>query len=129
MADGIFTFTKRVVANLDEAVRFYRQACGFNEQTEVRATVGGRGIVEIVLKSSSLAAPPLVLISVSDAPQMVHGDSILAFYTSDLEAFVQRICDAGGSIVQTAESLPKLGVRLAYLRDSGGHLIEVLQKM
>ena len=60
-----------------------------------------------------------------DAP--AQDEVILGFQTSDLEAFVQRVQKSGGKVVQPIEVREAHGVKVAFVTDPEGHLIEVVE--
>ena len=62
-------------------------------------------------------------------PDFSFSESILGFTTDDLDAFLQRALAAGGSLFREARSMDDLKVRVAFVRDVEGHLIEVVQPL
>ncbi len=127
MASDNFGFTKLVVADLERAAAFYKAVCGITEQARVTSAIGGRPINEILFNPTSEGGATLVLLAFADAPKPAAGEVILGFMTKDLSAFVGRVHAAGGTIAQEIASQPEHGVKVAFVRDIEGHLIEVVE--
>ena len=50
------------------------------------------------------------------------------FNTPDVDAFVARALEAGGSLMQAPTSLPEFKLSFAFVRDNEGHVVEALQR-
>lgn len=122
-----FGFTKLVVADLERSATFYKAVCGVEESGRVDAEIAGRKISEIMLHPTTPGGATLVLLRFHDLPRPAADELILGFMTLDLEAFVMRARDAGGSVYEEIKSMPEHGVRVAFVKDVEGHLIEVVQ--
>ena len=129
MPDGAFTFTKLIVGDLERTSAFYRDVCGLAEGRRIDATVDGRAITEIILAGEPPGPATLILFAFHDTPAPAAGETILGFYTSDIEAFLERVRRAGGTITQETQSLPDLGLKFAFAKDVEGHLIEALEQL
>jgi catechol 2,3-dioxygenase-like lactoylglutathione lyase family enzyme len=101
--------------------------CGLEEWARVSADVNGREIDEIMLQPTAENGATLVLWKWRDRDAIVVDEVILGFQTPDVTAFVQRVRDAGGAIVQDIKDMPEHGVRVAFVTDVEGHLIEVVE--
>ena len=122
-----FGFTKLVVADLERSLAFYRAVAGLEESARVDAEIAGRKISEILLHPTTPGGANLVLLHFHDRPQPSGDEVILGFITADLEGFVMRARDAGGSVYEEIKTMPEHGVRVAFVKDPEGHLIEVVQ--
>jgi len=127
MSKGHFGFTKLIVNDLEKTVAFYKEVCGLEEWARVSADVDGREIDEIMLQPTAENGATLVLWKWRDRDAIVVDEVILGFQTPDVTAFVQRVRDAGGTIVQGIKDMPEHGVRVAFVTDVEGHLIEVVE--
>jgi predicted enzyme related to lactoylglutathione lyase len=127
MSKGHFGFTKLIVNDLEKTVAFYKEVCGLEEWARVSADVNGREIDEIMLQPTAENGATLVLWKWRDRDAIVVDEVILGFQTPDVTAFVQRVRDAGGAIVQDIKDMPEHGVRVAFVTDVEGHLIEVVE--
>jgi len=127
MSKAHFGFTKLIVNDLEKTVAFYKEVCGLEEWARVSAGVNGREIDEIMLQPTAENGATLVLWKWRDRDAIVVDEVILGFQTPDVTAFVQRVRDAGGTIVQGIKDMPEHGVRVAFVTDVEGHLIEVVE--
>ena len=125
--DAHFSFTKLLVDDLEKAASFYRSVCGLVEQQRVDATIEGRPIREITFLPTDPGGGSLTLLTFLGAPKPHTDELILGFTTSDIEAFVDRVQAAGGCIADPIRALPEHRLRVAFVKDVEGHLIEVVQ--
>jgi catechol 2,3-dioxygenase-like lactoylglutathione lyase family enzyme len=122
-----FSFTKLVVADLDAAERFYRQALGLQrlhraELPEVPipqeqcalAVPGEGGLILLLARYLDRAAPP-------------PGEAWTGFLVTDLAAAVEAVGAAGGRVVVPIHQAPAQAVQAAIVADPEGHLIELVQ--
>ena len=126
MADH-FGFTKLVVGDLERSAAFYKSVCGLVEQRRVESEIDGRPIKEILFNPTAPNASTFVLLSFLDSPKPAAGEIIVGFITTDLAALVERARAAGGSVAKEVRAAPEHGVKVAFVRDVEGHLIEVVE--
>ena len=127
MAADHFGFTKLVVGNLEAAADFYTSVCGLTEMARVDAAIEGQPISEIMFNATGEGAATFVLLTYAGQPAPKAGELILGFVTKDIDAFVSRAEAAGGKIAQAAVRQPEHGVKVAFVRDPEGHLIEAVE--
>ena len=121
------------VPDLDRAVAWYCRALGLAEgfRFEV-APLGLRGAfatgpdgagVELLEMAGSLPGPDR-----SDPPSAnaVHGPNHVCFRVGDLDAAYARAVAEGALEVWTPRDSPEPGVRMAYITDPDGNLIELI---
>ena len=126
-ADANFSFSKLLVADLDKAAAFYRDVCGLVEQMRYDSAINGRPISEITFLPTYPGGGSLTLLTFNDAPKVVRGELILGFTTNDLAAFVARVEKAGGRVTDPIRTIKEHNLRVAFVEDTEGHLIEVVQ--
>ena len=68
-----------------------------------------------------------VLLKFAGATTPSSDEVILGFVTSDVDDLVQRVLDAGGGVTQEARTQPEHGVKVAFVTDNEGHLIEIVE--
>ena len=124
-----FAFTKIVVADLDASGAFYSEVFGVDEQYRVDAAIDGRPIEEILFQSTAPGGASLVLLRFADTPEPPAGSVIVGFVTDEIDAVFTRAVAAGGSVVDPVHESPEHGVRVGFLADLDGHLIEVCQML
>ncbi|WP_449469062.1 VOC family protein [Sphingobium chungangianum] len=122
-----FGFTKLVVQDLEGTAAFYKDVAGLVEMARIQDTVGDRQIDEILFNATGEGGATFVLFKFLDRDAPARDEVILGFQTSDLEAFVERVQKAGGNVVQPIEVREAHGVKVAFVTDAEGHLIEVVE--
>jgi predicted enzyme related to lactoylglutathione lyase len=123
-----FSFTKLVVGDLAKSAAFYEATCGLVAQTRVDTQHAGRKLSEILYQPTAAGGATFVLIHYEDTPKTVSSELILGFSTADVDAFVARAVAAGGSVETAPYAIPEMKIRVAFVRDVEGHLIEVVQQ-
>jgi len=126
-ADAHFSFTKLLVDDLEKTAAFYKSVCGLVEQQRVDATIDGRPISEITFLPTYPGGGSLTLLKFVAAPKPHNDELILGFTTADIEAFVERVKAAGGRVSDPIRAMPEHHLRVAFVQDVEGHLIEVVQ--
>ncbi len=121
-----FSFTKLQVNDLEKSAAFYAAVCGLTELTRVDSDIAGRPIREIMFQPTGDGAAMFVLLQFMDQPGSGN-DVILGFQTEDLAGFVERALAAGGQLADPIRSMPEHGVKVAFVRDNEGHLLEVVE--
>jgi lactoylglutathione lyase len=129
MSLASFGFTKLIVGDLEKSATFYKSVCGLVEQTRIDDVLDGRPISEILFNPATPGGPTFVLFTFRDMPKPAASEVILGFITPDLDALLDRARSAGGTVVEEMGSRPELGVKVAFVRDIEGHLIEVVQML
>ncbi|WP_116364067.1 VOC family protein [Parahaliea mediterranea] len=122
-----FGFSKLLVNDLEAAAAFYASVCGLTELARVDSEIAGRPISEIMYNPTGEGAATFVLLQFTDGKTRGSDEVITGFQTNDLDAFVARVEQAGGSVVAPIKSMPEHGVRVAFVADPEGHLIEVVE--
>jgi lactoylglutathione lyase len=122
-----FGFTKLLVDNLEASAAFYKSVCGLVETKRVDATIAGRNIRELLFAPSHEGGATFVLLKFLDTPKPTNDEVILGFMTDDIDAFVERAKAAGGAVAQSASTTVEHGLKVAFVTDVEGHLIEVVQ--
>lgn len=122
-----FGFTKLVVQDLEGTAAFYKDVAGLAEMARIQDTIGDRQIDEILFNATGEGGATFVLFKFLDRDAPAQNEVILGFQTSDLEAFVERVQKAGGNVVEPIEVREAHGVKVAFVTDPEGHLIEVVE--
>jgi predicted enzyme related to lactoylglutathione lyase len=128
MTTEMFAFTKLVVGDLDRCAAFYETVCGVKPQARIQGAVGGRAITEIVYEPTNKGGASLVLLAYDDAPRPAFGETIVGFASPDAEAFIARALAAGGAAVEAVRDAPTLRLKVGFVSDPEGHLIEVIER-
>jgi predicted enzyme related to lactoylglutathione lyase len=128
MAAEIFAFTKLVVGDLDRCAAFYEKVCEVRPQARIDAAVGGRALTEIVYEPTTKGGSSLVLLAYGDQPKPAFGETIIGFASPDAEAFMARAVEAGGATVEALQDAPTMRLKVGFVSDPEGHLIEVIER-
>jgi catechol 2,3-dioxygenase-like lactoylglutathione lyase family enzyme len=122
-----FGFAKLVVKDLDGTAAFYREVAQLEELMRVEDEVGGRAIEEVLFKPTGEGGATFVLFKFLDRDVPASEEVIVGFQTPDVIAFVDRVRRGGGSVVIDVEEKAAHGVKVAFVKDPEGHLIEVVE--
>ena len=120
-------FTKLVVEDLDAMSGFYGTVCGFEEEGRADAAIGGQPIREVHFRSDPPGTGTFTLTKFLDAKRTAAQALILGFIAPDIDQFVDRAVAAGADLVEPVSSVPEHGVKVAFVRDIEGNLIEVVE--
>ena len=122
-----FGFTKLLVDDLEKTAAFYAAVCDLVEVNRVEDRIAGRPIREILFHATAEGGASFVLLKFVGAPKPTNDEVILGFQTPDLAAFLERVRAAGGQVAEAIKVMPEHGVKVAFVRDVEGHLIEVVE--
>jgi catechol 2,3-dioxygenase-like lactoylglutathione lyase family enzyme len=122
-----FAFTKLVVADLERSAAFYTHVFGLHEQYRVKDLIGGRPMEEILFESTAPGGATFVLLHFDDLPEPMAGSVIGGFVTDEVHELFARAVAAGATVVDPVHDAPEHGVRVGFLADPDGHLLEVCQ--
>lgn len=124
-AKNHFAFSKVVVADLNGSADFYGRVFQLTERGRGDGNVAGRTYSEVVYNETGAGGATLVLRRYHDKATPSLDEAVVGFVTTDIEATLKRLQDAGGKVVQP----PRLqhGNKNSYATDLEGHLIEIVE--
>ena len=120
-----FGFTKLVVADLDASAAFYESALGLVRTRRVDFEGGA----ELLYEPTAAGGAMFVLIHYASAPKPASGELVLGFYSDDIEGLVARVVAAGGKVDRAPYTIPEMKLKVAFVRDTEGHVIELLEQL
>jgi Lactoylglutathione lyase and related lyases len=134
MAEGSihgFSFTKLIVSDVDNLYTFYNRVFGLVEKARVRQGTGEHELDEIIMGSDEegYSSPTLVIQRFPNRPIPERGEATLGFVVDDVDATVEKAWAEGGSVYREAQAQPQHGVKVAFIKDSDGHLIEIVEML
>lgn len=134
MAAGVntgFSFTKLIVSDVDNLYAFYNRVFDLVEKARVRQGEGEHELDEIIMGADKdgYSTPTLVIQRFPNRPIPDRGEVTLGFVVADVDAIVKKAQAEGGSVYRAAQSQPQHGVKVAFIKDSDGHLIEVVEML
>jgi predicted enzyme related to lactoylglutathione lyase len=127
MTTDHFGFTKLVVADLEKSAAFYTAVFGLREQYRVSSDIAGRGIDEILFEATAPGAATFVLLRFAGTTAPSGDELILGFITDDVDGVMTRAVEAGGAVAQAPREQAEHGVKVGFVTDVEGHLVEVVQ--
>jgi predicted enzyme related to lactoylglutathione lyase len=122
-----FSFTKLVVSDLDGSAAFYADVFGLQEQYRVADDIGGRPMQEILFEPTAPGGAMFVLLHFDDTPESTAGSVLAGFVTDEIDDVFARALAAGATVVDPVHDAPEHGVRVGFLADPDGHLLEVCE--
>jgi len=123
-----FAFTKIIVADLAAMERFYCDSLGLTVQTRINVDKPGWALRETVLIVGDPGGTHLNLVQYLDKPCPAPGEAVVGLAVDDIDAVIDTMAAAGGTIVLAPVDLPDHGVKIAYVADPENHLLELLQR-
>jgi lactoylglutathione lyase len=112
---------RMLVDDFPAAFRFYRDVLGLEPSSGAEDDdYASFGNVAIFVRSGQEAAATL----------RPSGDgALLCLSVDDLDAAVARVEAAGGTFLGQAAAQPDWGIRVVYIRDPAGNLIEIHEEL
>jgi len=106
--------------------RFYCDAMGLSVRTRIAVDQPAYVIRETVLEVAG-SATLLNLVQHLDRPCPVPGESVIRLTVSDIVAVIAACVQAGGEVKTPATEVPEHKLKVAYIADPEGHMLELLQ--
>jgi len=124
-----FSFTKIIVADVDRLYGFYHDVFGLAQIKRVRQGVGETELDEIIMgqAGAGYSGPGLVIQRYPNRPVPARGETTLGFIVSDIDQTIETAVAAGAVIDRPLRTAPEHGIRVAFIKDPDGHLIEIVQ--
>jgi len=126
-----FSFTKLIVSDVDSLFSFYNSVFGLVEKQRVIQGEGEHELDEIILtaEAGGYSGATLVIQRFPNRPIPAPGEATLGFIVDNVDATVEAALAAGGSVYRAAHAQPQHGVKVAFIRDSDGHTIEIVEML
>ena len=124
-----FHFTKIRVADLDKEFAFYSAAFNRIEKYRVTTGEGVEALDEIIMTTPDGDEPSLVLLHYPNQPVPTPGSVVIGFSVADVDATTEAAARAGGTVVTAPHDMPEHGIRVAFVQDPEGHLVELFGRL
>lgn len=126
-----FAFTKIVVTDLDASEQFHIQTLGLSRVNYIEFGEGAAQLQEVILAvpDGGSGGAHLSLIRLPNRPVSRPGETVIGFMVDDVGATVAAMADAGARITVPVMEMADHQLKLAYLTDLDGHIIDLLQSM
>jgi predicted enzyme related to lactoylglutathione lyase len=122
-----YAFTKIMVADLAAMERFYCGALGLTVQARISEDRPGHAMHETVLVVGKGGGTLLNLVQLLDKPCAPPGEAVVGLTVTDIDALISATVDAGGTLVTPVTEVPAHNLKVAYVSDPEGHMLELLQ--
>lgn len=120
-------FTKIIVADLGGMEDFYVKGLGMEIVTRITVDEPGWELDEVVLSAGEGSQLALVHYRTREAP--TPGEAVIGLYVADIEGVIATAVARGANIVVPVRVLPEHGIKMAYVSDPEGHMLEFLEQM
>lgn len=124
-----YAFTKIIVEDLVAMERFYCDTLGMTLRTRIEVDTPGYAIREAVLVVGDPNGTLLNLVQYLDRPCPAPGEAVVGLFVDDMDAFIAAASAAGGTIVTPPTLVPEHQLKVAYVADPEGHMLELLQHL
>ena len=122
-----YIFAKTFVHDLEAMATFYEDVFGLVRFGTHQDEMLGRKIEEVMYQASYPGGPALTLIKYVDSTGPIAGEAVQGFMSDDLEALVERALAHGGSVPDPIRIIPAYNIKVVFVLDPEGHIIEVIQ--
>ena len=124
-----FSFTKILVNDLDAQFAFYSTVFGRMEKTRYDFDDRADPLAEIIMTSTDGTEQSLFLWHYKNRPAPTPGSAVIGFEVSGIDDVVRRVHDAGGTVTEPPRSMTDIGIKVAFVRDPEGHVVEVFERV
>ncbi len=121
-----FAFTKLMVTDLAAMERFYCDALGLVVRTRIAVDRPGYAIRETVLEIGD-GHTLLNLVQHLDRAPPDLGEVIVGLVVRDIDTVVEIAVSAGGKVSTPVTHVPEHDLKIAFVSDPEGHMLEFLQ--
>ena len=120
-------FTKLIVGDVDKMAAFYGEVFGLKPIERIQSEIGGDRIDEILLGANGENAGGVVLLKFVDKKPPATGEVILGFITDAIDALIDRVLAAGGSIHAPVKTDADSPYKVGFVTDPEGHICEIVE--
>lgn len=120
-----YGFTKIVVNDLQAEFAFYTDVLGRVERTRYDFDT----LAEILLTSPDGADQSLALLHYKGKPAPSPGSAVLGFHVTDVDGVVHRAEAAGGTVTAPVKEMSEVGIKVAFVQDPEGHVLELVERL
>ncbi|MEU1525445.1 VOC family protein [Nocardia rhamnosiphila] len=129
MSDPRFAFTKILVDDLEAQFTFYSTVFGRVERTRYEFDDRADPLAEIIMTSADGAQQSLVLLHYKNTKAPAPGSAVIGFQVSGLDDIVRRAAAAGGTVTEAPRTMADIGIRVAFVQDPEGHVLELFERL
>lgn len=124
-----FAFTKILVNDLPAQFDFYSKVFGRREKTRYEFDDRSDPLAEIIMTSPDGSEQSLVLLHYKNRPAPAPGSAVIGFEVSGIDEIVQRAEEAGATVAEPPTTMADIGIRVAFVADPEGHVLELFERL
>ena len=124
-----FAFTKLLVNDLPAQFDFYSKVFGRTERTRYEFDDRPDPLAEIIMTSPDGTEQSLVLLHYKGVPAPAPGSAVIGFQVHGLDEIVQRAENAGAMVTEPPTTMADIGIRVAFVTDPEGHVLELFEQL
>ncbi|MFI9531773.1 VOC family protein [Nocardia fusca] len=124
-----FAFTKILVNDLPAQFDFYSKVFGRVERTRYEFDDRPDPLAEIIMTSPDGAEQSLVLLHYKNRPAPTPGSAVIGFEVHGLDDIVRRAEEAGATVTEPPTTMADIGIRVAFVTDPEGHVLELFERL
>ena len=129
MSDARFAFTKILVDDLEGQFAFYSSLFGRVERTRYEFDDRDDPLREIIMTSPDGTEQSLVLLHYKNRPAPTPGSAVIGFEVRGLDELVHRAEAAGATVTERPKTMADIGIRVAFVQDPEGHVLELFERL
>lgn len=124
-----FSLTKIYVADAEALEKYYSVGLGLRRTAYLEIGVGEAAFKEIILsvENGSSTGAQLALIQYIERPAPPIGEAVIVFMVDHLETVLASLVAAGGIVRVPITAIPEHDLKLAFVADPEGHVVEIMQ--
>lgn len=128
VSPSTMTFVKLVTEDPEGLLPFYEKVFHFKVVSRSVANEGTEwALEEILTHADNDEGCTLVLLRFHARPNAKPGGIVLGMRVVDIEETLRRALECGATLVRPLVTMEKHGVKVAFVEDPGGNLVEVIQ--
>lgn len=120
-----YSFTKIVVDDLEAEFAFYTAVFDRAERTRYEFA----SLAEIIMTSTDGTDLSLALLHYKGKPAPTPGSAVLGFRVTGIEDVVRRAEEAGGTVTSPPEEMSEISIKVAFVHDPEGHVLELFEQL
>ena len=124
-----FAFTKLLVNDLEGQFAFYSSVFERVERTRYEFDDRPDPLAEIIMTSPDGVQQSLVLIHFKNQPAPSPGSAVIGFQVTGIEEVVRRAESAGGTVTEPPKEMAEIGIKVAFVQDPEGHVLELFEQL
>ena len=124
-----FAFTKILVNDLEAQFAFYSAVFGRVVRTRYEFDDRADPLAEIIMTSADGSEQSLVLLHYKNQPAPAPGSAVIGFQVTGIEDVVRRAEAAGGTVTEPPKAMPEIGIKVAFVHDPEGHVLELYEQV